>query len=204
MSQEYWLPLLVYVAEMSVVTIGTIRIIFVSRGKKLFASLLGFFEVTIWLFAIGKIMQNLDSTPCFLAFAAGFMSGNFLGMTIEEKLAIGNRLVRVITNHDPAGLIAALKLAHFGVTAIDGVGATGPVRIILTVVRRKEVGRVVDMIQSFDRQAFYSVDDLQTATRGVFPAAKPTYGMTPNSRLAPRAASWLAVAAVSLARMVRV
>jgi hypothetical protein len=79
------------------------------------------------------------------------------------------------------------------------------VRIVMTVVRRKEVGRVVDLIQAFDRQAFYSVDDLQTAARGVFPTVKTTHGgVAPSSRLGTRAASWLALTAVSLARFVRV
>src|SRR5712692_12038219 len=72
------LPLLVFLAELCVVTIGTVRIIFVARGMKILAPILGFFEVSIWLFAIGQIMQNLTDLSCYLAFAGGFTAGNYL------------------------------------------------------------------------------------------------------------------------------
>jgi uncharacterized protein YebE (UPF0316 family) len=80
-SATQWLPLLVFVAEVCVVTLSTIRIIFVSRGMKVLASVLGFFEISIWLFAIGQIMQNLSDFGCYLAFSGGFTLGNYLGIT---------------------------------------------------------------------------------------------------------------------------
>src|SRR5438045_1109329 len=79
------LPLLVFFAELCVVTISTLRIIFISRGMKYLAPLLGFFEITIWLFAIGQVMQNLNDAGCFLGFASGFTLGNFLGVLIEKR-----------------------------------------------------------------------------------------------------------------------
>src|ERR1700693_3306783 len=91
------LPLLIFVAEICVVTISTVRIIFVSRGRKFLASVLGFFEVTIWLFAIGQIMQNLSNIGCYAAFASGFSLGNYLGVLIEQKLAMGDSVIRIIT-----------------------------------------------------------------------------------------------------------
>src|SRR6202011_4664229 len=122
-------------------TLSTIRIIFVSRGRKVPASILGFFEVAIWLFAIGQIMRNLSDLSCYAAFAGGFTLGNFLGVVIEERLAMGNALLRVITRRDPAALVEDLKAADFGVTCVDALGATGPVRIVLSVVRRRELAR---------------------------------------------------------------
>ena len=133
------LPLLVFLAELCVVTIGTIRIIFIARGMKVLAPVLGFFEVSIWLFAIGQIMQNLSNLGCYLAFAGGFTAGNFLGVLIEKKLAIGNVVVRVITPKDVGGLIVGLQAAEYGVTMIDAHGATGPVKLVLTAIRRKEL-----------------------------------------------------------------
>ena len=91
------LPLLIFFAELIVVTISTVRIIFVSRGRKYLAPVLGFFEITIWLFAIGQIMQNLSDLGCFVAFAGGFTVGNFLGVLIEQRLAIGHAVVRLVT-----------------------------------------------------------------------------------------------------------
>src|SRR5262249_8692233 len=113
---------------MCVVTLGTIRIIFVSRGMKILAPALGFFEVVIWLFAIGQLMQNLSNLGCYLAFAAGFTIGNFFGVLIEKKLAIGTVVVRIITNKDAGVLMERLQASYYGVTTIDAQGATGPVK----------------------------------------------------------------------------
>src|SRR5262245_7219478 len=111
-----WLPVLVFLAETCVVTLSTLRIIFVARGLKFLASGIGFFEITIWLFAIGQIMRHLDHIGCFLGFAAGFTLGNWLGVLIEKKLALGTQVVRVITSHDASELMEGLKAAGFGVT----------------------------------------------------------------------------------------
>ena len=164
------LPLLIFAAEVCVVTASTLRIIFVARGQTLLAPLLGFFEITTWLFAIGKTMQNLDNFTCSLAFALGFTLGNLLGMLIEKKLAMGTVVVRVITHRDAAELIAALRAARFGVTCMDGEGATGPVQIIVTVVKRKQLAEVVALIEAHHPQAFYAVDEVQSAAAGIFPA----------------------------------
>lgn len=166
------LPLLVFLAELCVVTISTIRIIFVARGMKILAPILGFFEVSIWLFAIGQIMQNLTDLGCYLAFAGGFTAGNFLGVLIEQKLAIGSVVVRVITPKDVGELIERLQAAEYGVTTISAQGTTGPVKIVFTAVRRRELDGVIGIIKEFDAKAFYSVDDLQSLEAGVFPAAK--------------------------------
>jgi len=176
------LPLLVFFAELCVVTLSTIRIIFVARGMKVLAPVLGFFEVSIWLFAIGQIMQNLSDLSCYLAFAGGFALGNYLGVLIEKKLAIGSVVVRIITPRDVRVLMEGLQAAEYGVTTIDAQGTTGPVKIVFTVVRRKELDSVVTLIKAFDPKAFYSVDDLQSLEAGIFPTAKGRLrGLIPGS-----------------------
>ena len=166
------LPVIIFFAELTVVTISTVRIIFVLRGKKLLAPVLGFFEITLWLFAIGQIMQNLSDLGCYVAFAGGFTVGNFLGILIEQKLAIGSLMVRTITHKDAGRLVEGLREAGYGVTTLDGRGAKGPVQVLLTVVKRRQLKDVVAIIKRFDPRTFYSVDDLQAAAAGVFPEAK--------------------------------
>ena len=163
------LPVFIFFAELCVVTISTLRTIFVARGMKFLAPLLGFFEVSIWLFAIGQVMRNLSDVTCSAAFAGGFTLGNFLGVLIEGKLAMGNAVVRIITPKDAGGLIDALRAAGYGVTAVDARGATGPVQIVLTVVPRRDLGRVVALAKGFDPKVFYSVDELKEAAEGVAP-----------------------------------
>ena len=93
---DFQLSGMIFLAEMTVVTCGTLRIIFVSRGHKLLAPCLGFFEIVIWLFAISQVMKHLSNGWCFLAFACGFTVGNFLGILIEKKLAMGLAQVCIV------------------------------------------------------------------------------------------------------------
>ncbi len=163
------IALLIFLAEMSVVTLSTIRIIFVTRGQKYLAPLLGACEIMIWLFAMGQIMQNLSDVSCYLAFAGGFTAGNFVGILLEQKLALGSVVVRVITARDARPLVADLRAARFGVTSVEGRGTTGPVRIVLSIIQRRELANLVALIHRFDPKAFYSVDELQSVAQGVFP-----------------------------------
>jgi uncharacterized protein YebE (UPF0316 family) len=181
------MPLVIFAAEVCVVTLCTMRTIFVSRGRKVPAAVLGFFEVSIWLFCIGKIMQNLSDLRYSAAFAGGFTLGNYLGVLLEGQLALGNVLLRVITRRDAAALIDDLKAANCGVTRLDAEGATGPVHVVLTVIRRKQLGRVVALVKRFDPNVFYSVDDLNTAAAS--PAGRGRVaGLIPSVFKLPRAA----------------
>jgi uncharacterized protein YebE (UPF0316 family) len=174
------LPFLVFFAELCVVTLSTLRIIFIARGNKALPPILGFFEISIWLFAIGKVMQNLSDPGCFLGFAGGFTLGNFLGVMIERWLALGNVVVRTITHRDATALIDSLKAAQFGVTSLDAEGGKGPVKMVFTVVRRKELETVLAIIRNFDPNAFYSVDEIQEAGSGIFPENRRVRGAIPS------------------------
>ena len=121
-------PLVIFVAEMCVVTIGTTRTIFVSRGMKAPAALLGVFECSLWLLAVGQVFQNLSNLGCSAAYAGGFSLGNYLGVLLEEKLAVGSVLLRVITRRDAAPLIQNLAAADYGVTRLDGRARSAPSR----------------------------------------------------------------------------
>mgnify|MGYP000860834366 FL=1 len=166
------LPGLIFLARICDVTIGTLRIIFVSKGLKLWASFFGFFEVLIWLVAIGQIMQNLNNVYCYIAYAAGFASGNFIGITIEEKLAMGVLIVRIFTTNEGTKLIDSLRASGFGVTSVDAQGGSGKVKIVYTVIKRKYLAEVVEIIKEFNPKAFYSVEEVRSVNAGVFPTKK--------------------------------
>ena len=175
----FLIPFLIFLAEVCVVTFGTLRIIFVARGHKYLAPLLGFFEILLWLLAIREIMQNLSNWECFVAFALGFTLGSFLGILIEKLLALGTVIVRLITHRDAGDLVEQLRAANFGVTVVDGQGATGKVQIVLTVVKRKQLPAVVALIENHHPNAFYAVDDLQVASEGIFPTSQDRPGIIP-------------------------
>jgi len=169
------LPVLIFCARVVDVSIGTIRIIFVSKGMKVLAPLCGFFEILIWLVAISNVMQNFTNPVLYIGYAGGFATGNYVGMIIEEKLALGLCVIRIITRKDATKLVEFLRAAGYGVTTMDAQGASGPVRIIFTVVRRYDIDEIDSVIQKHNPKAFYSVEDVKFVSEGAFPLLKPWY-----------------------------
>jgi len=161
------LPLFIFAAEVCVVTLSTMRTIFVARGMKFLAPCLGFFEVSIWLFAISEVMKNLNNPSCYVAFAGGFTLGNYLGILLEKRLALGSVSVHIITRRAATGLVDALRAAGYGVTTLGAQGTTGPVQMVVTVVPRKELAHVIALVKGFDPHVFYAVDEVQAAAEGV-------------------------------------
>jgi uncharacterized protein YebE (UPF0316 family) len=162
-----WLvPIFIFVARLCDVTFATVRIIFIGRGLRYVAPLIGFFEILIWLVALSQVFQHLDRPLNFVAYAGGFAAGTFIGMFVEEKLAVGLVAVRVITQEDATELIGRLADERFGVTSFGARGLTGRVRLILTVVRRRDVERVVALVREAHPRAFVSVSDVRTASEG--------------------------------------
>ncbi len=166
------LPLLIFLSRIFDVSLGTMRIIFVSRGAKLIAPLLGFFEVLIWLIAIGQIMQNLNNVMSYLAYAGGFAAGTYVGIMIEEKLAIGILVIRVILTKNECQLKERLAASGYGVTVVDAKGVNGEVKVVYTIVRRKDIDNVITIINECNEKAFYSIEEARTAREGVFPVKK--------------------------------
>jgi uncharacterized protein YebE (UPF0316 family) len=169
----------IFAAEVVVVTLCTLRTIFLAKGMRFLAPLLGFFEVSMWLFAIGQVMRNLGDVRCALAFAGGFTLGTFLGILLEQKIALGSVVVRTITAREVGPLVEALRNSGYGVTCLAGQGASGPVQMVFTVVPRRELPTVTALLKAFDPGVFYSVDALQSAAAGVAPSRRRFPGLLP-------------------------
>ncbi|AQT67583.1 hypothetical protein STSP2_00731 [Anaerohalosphaera lusitana] len=163
------LPLLIAVARIFDVSIGTIRIISVSRGHKLVSAILGFFEILVWLVVINKVMTDATNVFAYIGYAGGFAAGSAIGIWMEEKLAVGNLIVRVITRSDPTALINKLRLKGYGVTKVIGHGQHGEVDLVFAVIKRSNLEEVVGIINRFNPKAFYSVEDVKVVRQGVFP-----------------------------------
>jgi len=163
------LPLLIFLARFIDVTLGTMRIIFLSRGKKFLAPALGFVEVFIWITAVSQIVRGAQNFAAYFAYAAGFAVGNYVGMLIEEKLAIGTLVIRVILPKKKTPLIDRLREAGYGVTFVDGQGGSGPVILVYTVVMRKELHQIIQIIEETAPKAFFTVEELRSVQQGIFP-----------------------------------
>ena len=163
-----FLPLFIFVARIIDVSLGTLRIIFVTKGMRSVAPLVGFVEVLVWLLAISRIMQDLDNWACYVAYAAGFASGNFVGMFLEEKLAIGHEMIRVITRKDATQLIGELRAKGYGVTSVKAEGIEGEVAVIYIIARRSMIKTVLDDINAFNPRALYTVESIKYVNKEIF------------------------------------
>jgi len=162
------LPLFIFLARIFDVSLGTLRIIFVTKGMRRVAPFVGFFEVLIWLLAISRIMQDLDNWVCYLAYAGGFATGNFVGMYLEERLAIGHEMIRVITRKDATNLIEDLRNKGYGVTSVKAEGIEGEVAVIYIIARRSMISEVLDEINTFNPRALYTVESIKYVNKEIF------------------------------------
>ncbi|WP_291858008.1 DUF2179 domain-containing protein [Marinilabilia sp.] len=173
-AEGFWytwvlIPALIFIARVADVSIGTIRIVFVSKGLKLLAPLLGFFEIFIWLLAMTKVFENLDNWFYFIAYSAGFATGNYIGLLIEEKLALGHANLQIITQKSGIELARKLSDEGFGVTWNDANGSRGEVTVIYCVIKRTNFKKVSEIIMKYNPRAFYTIQDIRFANQGVFP-----------------------------------
>jgi uncharacterized protein YebE (UPF0316 family) len=166
------LPLLIFVARISDVTLMTLRIVFSAQGRRSIAPIVGFFEVLIWILAISQIMRNLTNPLTYIAYAAGFAAGNYMGLFIEQKLAMGMVAVRVFLKQDCDRLMNLLKENGFGVTKLSAMGTQGSIDILYTLIPRRNLKQVVDLIHQIDPKIFYAVEEIRTASQGVFPSSR--------------------------------
>lgn len=160
---------MIFLARIMDVSIGTLRIMFVARGHKLIAPLFGFFEVLIWLAALTKIMQNLSNPMTYFAYGMGFAAGTYIGITIEEKLAMGTCIIRIITRTKADQLVSALRSEGYGVTSLDAMGNGGKVAILYSIIKRADIPHFTELIQTYNPNAFYSIEDVRFVTQGSFP-----------------------------------
>jgi uncharacterized protein YebE (UPF0316 family) len=165
------LPLLIAMARVMDVSIGTIRVIFVSRGYKYLAPLLGFAEVIIWLLAISQIMLHLDNFMCYIGYGAGFAVGNYIGIIMVEKMTLGTVVIRIIPKKDTTELIQKLREENYGVTSLQAEGKSGPVKILFSIVKRKDLHDAIKIINTYNPQAFYTIEEVQTVNEGYFKAS---------------------------------
>jgi uncharacterized protein YebE (UPF0316 family) len=173
------IPLMIFTARVLDVSIGTLRLIYISKGFRILAPLLGFFEVIIWLIAIRQIMQHLDNYMCYLAYGLGFATGNYVGMLIDDWLSVGHVIIRVFVKQQGDAVIQALRKSSFGVTVLNAEGMTGPIRVFLSIMKRKSLKAALHTIHQHDPQAFYTIEDLGMVKQGYFkpPVKKPYFTM---------------------------
>ncbi|AFM06038.1 hypothetical protein Fleli_3726 [Bernardetia litoralis DSM 6794] len=171
------LPILIFLARLTDVSLSTLRIVLVTMGKRNIAPLIGFIEAFVWLLAIGQIMQNLTNIMSYLAYAGGFAMGTYLGIWLEQKIALGIVMVRIITGKTADSLIYKLKDTNYRFTHLKAEGKYGDVGVVFSIVKRKELPKFLHLINTHNPNAFYTIenirhvqntDDIPTSDSGTF------------------------------------
>lgn len=157
------LPFLIFLARIGDVSINTIRIIYVLGGRRLTATVLGFFESFIWLMAIRQIFEHLDNWICYVAYPAGFASGILVGMIIEERIAYGKVIVRIITRKEIHELIKYLAEQEFRYTHVNAEGPDGHENLVFTVLERERLEDLLMKLKDILPSAFYTVEKVNRA-----------------------------------------
>lgn len=162
------LPLSIFCLRICDVTLDTMRIIFMTKGYKNLAPIIGFFEILIWIVAISRTMQNLHTNwLCYIAYAGGFATGNYVGMLLDEKLAIGHEIIRVIAKLNSGDIAGSLRMSGYGVTTVNARGMDGDVEILYVVVNRKNLKKAIEIIQKQNPSAFFTIENVHFVNRPV-------------------------------------
>jgi uncharacterized protein YebE (UPF0316 family) len=154
-----WGPVLIFCLRIVDVSLDTMRVLFVVRGQRGIAGVLGFFQAAIWIFAVGAAIKHLDSSWHILGYAAGFATGTMVGITIERALAYGLATVRIVSQHSGVEIAEALRERGYGVTETAGFGRDSAVEIVNCVVQRQHLDEVLDIVKKWDSTAFVTVEE---------------------------------------------
>lgn len=168
------LPLMIFCARVMDVTLSTVKILFVMNGKRDIAPFLGFFEALIWLVAIGQIISNVDNVWSYLAYAGGFATGTWVGMYVEEKLAVGRVVLRLIVNDSIDELREFLHDNDFRYSLLDGEGRMGKVSIVFLVVDRDKLPQLIEGVNAHHPNAFYTIEGVRKVSKT--PKIPPSFG----------------------------
>ncbi|WP_162342339.1 DUF2179 domain-containing protein [Cyclobacterium salsum] len=155
------MPLFIFLARVVDVSINTLRIMFVLNGKKIVAPVLGFFEALIWLIAIGQIFQNINNPLSYIAYAGGYAMGTYIGMVIEERLALGRVLVRIITPEALPELVEFMKEKEYRFTSVGAEGRFGKVILMFTVIKRERLKEFIGKLRESNEKAFYTIESVK-------------------------------------------
>lgn len=158
--------LLIFGARIVTVSMGTLRSVVAVRGQKYLATVMGFFETLLFILVISNVLQNVGNIWNVLGYCGGFAAGTLVGLSIEEKLALGYVTVQAISKSDGPAIASALRDAGYGATEVIGRGLEGSVYVVNTVVKRRNVSAIVAQVSEVDKRAFITVDNIGRVLRG--------------------------------------
>jgi len=164
----------IVVARMTDVSLGTVRTIFVVRGRTVVAACLGFVEILIWILVVSRVITSLHQPIYAVAYAVGFSGGTFLGMQLESRFVSAEQVVRVFTRAGET-LLARLREQQFAVTEFVGSGKGGPISLLFLQTTRRNVGAILREAHAADPMCFCIVDDVRSVSSARTRSPRPGY-----------------------------
>lgn len=160
--------LLIFVAKLIEVSLATIRNVLINRGEKLKGALIGFVEVLIWVIVVSNVLSDVMKDPFrVFVYCLAFSMGNYLGVIIEGKLAIGTASVQAVVAEDKVEeLEAILREKGFGVTVVEGHGKDGTVDVLMIYMKRKQVNEAIELIRLYSPTSLVTVNDVRHLSNG--------------------------------------
>lgn len=157
---------LIFVARVVDVSLGTVRTISTVQGRTKTAFFLGFVEVSMWLVVISTVVHTISGKPILGVFyALGFSTGNVVGILMEKRLAFGHSVLRIISPRKGEAIACRMREAGHGVTTFTGEGLSGSVTELFVVSRRKDVHELVEIATATDPEAFYITEQACSVNR---------------------------------------
>ncbi|MCY6483900.1 DUF5698 domain-containing protein [Clostridium aestuarii] len=160
--------LFIFFAKIIEVSLTTVRTVFITRGEKLYAAIIGFFEVSLWLYVIGSVLTGIQEDPAkMVVYALGFACGNYIGCTIEDKLAIGVLTINVIvTEEQSTDIVKMLREHKIGVTVVAAEGINTKRKLLIIHAKRKRKNEIIRLIESTNISPVISINDTKTVYGG--------------------------------------
>lgn len=169
----YWsviFPIIIALSRVVDVILGTFRIILVIQGRKLLATVFGFFEVLIWVMVAGQVMGELNNLSYYLAWSIGFAAGTYIGMTIEEKISLGTCLLRIIVKDSTENLLKLFAENNIYSTLLDARSRDDKTTtVIFSIVARKKLKSIEKIIEDTCPNAIYTVENVRSVRQGTIP-----------------------------------
>jgi uncharacterized protein YebE (UPF0316 family) len=163
-----FIPILIFLVRIIDVSIGTIKLMLLTRGYKIPTFFLGFIEILLWIIVVSSIINNLNHFIYYIAYALGFATGSTVGLIIEEKLAIGIRVLRIIKPMDDCDIVKLLRNSGYGATLVVGEGMNGPVHIIYSIIKRKNLSQAIKLLNECNPKLFFTVEEARQTYSGYF------------------------------------
>ena len=159
--------ILIFIAKLTEVSIATVRVVLTARGNRLISCLLAAVEITLWIVVASNVLLGITEDPLrAVAYGLAFAIGIYIGIALEDKLALGLAQIEVIAEYDEAREITAkLRESNYGVTTFDCEGLEGRKLSIVLKGHRKDIPQTMEILRDFDH-LFVTVTDIRKLSIG--------------------------------------